>query len=247
ALINPKLGSFNVTAKGGLIQEQYFDTQIAKASLFLLALNFLGVAAGLWRLTWVDSDNILTVWLNLAWTFYNLMILGACVAAANESRQVRSAHRVTLRVPATLYFADGHSMRCHTTDFSSGGLGIELPAEVPLDSTAPLEVALYRGAIEHRFAAQVRFNRGTRMGLKFDSMSFAEERALVRCTIARADIWAARWGNHPRVAAHKVIWHIARISLVGFRDMFAHYGRAATRKLRPAPVTARPGNAKEPM
>jgi cellulose synthase (UDP-forming) len=43
ALINPKLGSFNVTAKGGLIQQEYFDSTIAKASLVLLALNFLGV------------------------------------------------------------------------------------------------------------------------------------------------------------------------------------------------------------
>ena len=246
ALINPKLGSFNVTAKGGLIQEQYFDTQIAKASLFLLALNFIGVGFGLWRLTWVDADNIATVWLNLAWTFYNLMILGACVAAANESRQVRGAHRVTLKVPATLHFADGHSMRCHTSDFSSGGLGLELPAEVALADAAPLEVSLYRGETEHRFPATVRFNRGKRMGLQFAPLDFAQERALVQCTTARADIWAARWGNHPRVAAHKVIGHIARISLVGFRDMFAHYARAAGRKLRPAPAAARAVNAKEP-
>jgi hypothetical protein len=96
ALINPKLGSFNVTAKGGLIKQEYFDTTIAKASLVLLALNFVGVCLGLWRLTWVDPQNIATVWLNLAWTIYNLMILGACVAAANESRQLRGAHRVEL-------------------------------------------------------------------------------------------------------------------------------------------------------
>ncbi|RZL86159.1 MAG: UDP-forming cellulose synthase catalytic subunit [Variovorax sp.] len=246
ALINPKLGSFNVTAKGGLIQEQYFDTQIAKASLFLLLLNFIGVGAGLWRLTWVDADNIATVWLNLAWTFYNLMILGACVAAANESRQVRGAHRVTLRVPATLYFANGHSMRCHTSDFSTGGLGIDLPADVALAEAAPLDVALFRGDAEHRFPATVRFNRGKRMGLQFEPLSFAQERALVQCTTARADIWAARWGNHPRVAAHRVIGHIARISAIGFRDMFAHYGRAITRKLRPVPAAARALHSKEP-
>ncbi|CAN5260411.1 UDP-forming cellulose synthase catalytic subunit [soil metagenome] len=234
ALINPKLGSFNVTAKGGLIQEEYFDTSIAKASLFLLALNFLGVVAGLWRLTWVDPDNIATVWLNLAWTFYNLVILGACVAAANESRQVRGAHRIALRVPSTLHFPDGHSMRCHTYDFSSSGLGIDLPTELPAENGAPVEVALFRGDIESRFPATVRFNRGKRIGIQFDPLSFAQERALVQCTAARADIWAARWGNHPRVAAHKVIGHIAAISMVGFRQMFGHYYRAFSKKLRPA-------------
>jgi hypothetical protein len=175
ALINPKLGSFNVTAKGGLIEKEYFDTSIAKASLFLLALNFLGVAAGLWRLTWVDSDNIATVWLNLAWTFYNLVILGACVAAANETRQLRNAHRIALQIPATLYFADGHSMRCETYDFSTGGLGPG-PAHRPDGQcrTRRSTVALYRGDTEFRFPGHVRFSRGKRLGLQFAPLSFDE-------------------------------------------------------------------------
>ncbi len=244
ALINPKLGSFNVTAKGGLIREEYFDTSIAKASLVLLALNFIGVGLGLWRLTWVDPQNIGTVWLNLAWTVYNLMILGACVAAANESRQVRSAHRVTLEVPAALYFPNGHSMRCTTYDFSTGGLGLDLPAEVPLEIDEPVEVALYRGDAESRFPATVRFSRGRRVGLRFAPLSFAQERALVQCTTARADIWAARWGNHPRVGIHRVLGHLVRISGVGFKDMFSHYYRATASRLRPSKRTA--GPKKEP-
>lgn len=249
ALINPKLGSFNVTAKGGLIQKEYFDTSIAKASLFLLALNFVGVVAGLWRLTWVDPDNIATVWLNLAWTFYNLVILGACVAAANESRQLRGAHRIALRIPAALHFPDGHSLRCHTYDFSSSGLGIDLPADLSAEDGAPLEVALFRGEVESRFPATVRFSRGKRIGVQFEALTFAQERALVQCTTARADIWAARWGNHPRVAAHKVIGHIASISMVGFRQMFAHYYHASGRKLRRLTGgggAAEPATAKKP-
>jgi cellulose synthase (UDP-forming) len=233
ALINPKLGSFNVTAKGGLIQEEYFDSTIAKASLVLLALNFLGVCLGLWRLTWVDPQNIATVWLNLAWTVYNLMILGACVAAANESRQLRGSHRVELAVPATLYFADGRSLRCNTFDFSTGGLGVDLPTDMKLAPDEPVEVALYRNDTESRFAANVRFSSGRRVGLSFAPMSFAQERALVQCTTARADIWAARWGNHPRVPIHRVLGHIISISGTGFREMFSHYYRAATSRLRP--------------
>ncbi|MEB0111057.1 UDP-forming cellulose synthase catalytic subunit [Variovorax sp. RTB1] len=248
ALINPKLGSFNVTAKGGLIQKQYFDTEIARASMLLMAINFVGVVVGLWRLTFVDADNIATVWLNLAWTVYNLMILGACVAAANESRQVRSAHRVALEVPATLHFSDGRSMRCTTSDFSTGGLALDLPAEVLAEDATPVEVALYRGNTEYRFPATVRFNSGKRMGLRFDPMSFAQERALVQCTTARADIWVARWGNHPRMAAHRVMARIAHISAIGFKDMFAHYLRTAAGKFHaPAPATAALRDAKDPI
>ncbi|RYF66639.1 MAG: glycosyltransferase, partial [Comamonadaceae bacterium] len=246
ALINPKLGSFNVTAKGGLIRKEYFDTQIAKASLFLLALNFLGVLAGLWRLTWVDDQNIATVWLNLAWTAYNLMMLGACVAAAHESRQLRNAHRVKLNVPATLYRPDAPSVRCNTGDFSAGGLGMELPAAIEAASGSLIEVALYRGENEHRFPARVRFNAGQRMGLQFEPLTLAQERALVQCTTARADLWSMRWGNHPRMPIHRVLGRIMLISVTGFRDMFSHYFREAASRLRPSPRKPSGTLAKDP-
>ena len=245
ALINPKLGSFNVTAKGGLIRKEYFGTEIARVSVFLSVLNMVGVGVGLWRLTWVDADNITTVWLNLAWTFYNLIVLGACLAAANEKRQVRNSHRVELRVPAMLYFENGHSVLGNTVDFSTGGLSINLPAEFPMAKATPLQIGLYQGDVEHRFPATVRFNQGKRMGLRLERLNFAQERALVQCTNARADIWAARWGNHPRVAAHRVIGHIARISVGGFYHMFAHYLHAAGSAFRATPVVSSRTNAKD--
>ena len=245
ALINPKLGSFNVTAKGGLIRKEYFGTEIARVSVFLSVLNMVGVGVGLWRLTWVDADNITTVWLNLAWTFYNLIVLGACLAAANEKRQVRNSHRVELRVPAMLYFENGHSVLGNTVDFSTGGLSINLPAEFPMAKATPLQIGLYQGDVEHRFPATVRFNQGKRMGLRLERLNFAQERALVQCTNARADIWAARWGNHPRVAAHRVIGHIARISVGGFYHMFAHYLHAAGNAFRATPVVSSRTNAKD--
>ena len=107
------------------------------------------------------------------------------------------------------------------------------------DDGTPFEVALYRGSTEYRFPATVRFNSGQRLGLRFDPMTFAQERALVQCTTARADIWVARWGNHPRMAAHRVMARIAHISAIGFKDMFAHFLHAAAGKFRtPVPTTA---------
>ncbi len=43
ALINPKLGSFNVTAKGGVVNRSFFDTRIAQPFMFMLALNVIGL------------------------------------------------------------------------------------------------------------------------------------------------------------------------------------------------------------
>ena len=39
ALINPKLGKFNVTAKGGVVKRTFFDTRIAQPFLILLLFN----------------------------------------------------------------------------------------------------------------------------------------------------------------------------------------------------------------
>ena len=36
ALINPKLGKFNVTAKGGVVKRTFFDTRIAQPFLVML-------------------------------------------------------------------------------------------------------------------------------------------------------------------------------------------------------------------
>lgn len=245
ALISPKLGKFNVTSKGGLIQDEYLDTSIAKISLLLVLLNLAGVLAGLWRLTWVDDENIATVWLNLVWTFYNLLMLGACVAAANEKRQLRHSHRVDFHVPATLYFAEGHSMRCNTSDFSNGGLAIELPVELGATAAMPVQVGLYSNATEFRFPVTVRFSKGKRIGLQFAPLDFDQERALVQCTTARADIWVTRMGSRSHVAAHRIMWQITRISGRGFRYMIVHYARLAGSKFRSDRVPAPRATAKD--
>ena len=50
ALIDPRLGKFNVTAKGGIIPKDYFDLRIAGPHLVLLLLNLVGLAFGAVRL-----------------------------------------------------------------------------------------------------------------------------------------------------------------------------------------------------
>ncbi len=46
ALINPKLGSFNVTAKGGVVNRSFFDTRIAQPFLLMLLPQLLRHAHG---------------------------------------------------------------------------------------------------------------------------------------------------------------------------------------------------------
>ncbi|MFP3480497.1 PilZ domain-containing protein, partial [Burkholderia sp. SIMBA_057] len=73
------------------------------------------------------GSEVQTTAFNLAWTTYNLLILGLAVAAANERRQVRESHRVAARIPVMLRFGNGRTLACETLDYSEGGIGVAVP------------------------------------------------------------------------------------------------------------------------
>ncbi|EEQ18942.1 Cellulose synthase catalytic subunit [UDP-forming] [Yersinia intermedia ATCC 29909] len=89
ALLNPHKGTFNVTAKGGLVEEQHVDWVITRPYMTLVLLNLAGLIAGLWRLGHGPSNEIMTVVISLVWVIYNMTILGGAVAVAVEAKQVR--------------------------------------------------------------------------------------------------------------------------------------------------------------
>ncbi|MFP5446625.1 MAG: UDP-forming cellulose synthase catalytic subunit, partial [Betaproteobacteria bacterium] len=80
AFINPKLGKFNVTAKGGVIEKAYFDWTIARPYVVLLVINLVGFAVGIWKLFSSAGDETTTLVINMVWTTYNVILLGASVA-----------------------------------------------------------------------------------------------------------------------------------------------------------------------
>src|SRR5277367_4100208 len=76
AVVNPKLGSFDVTAKGGVVNRTFFDSRIAQPFLFMIGMNIVGILMGIvrafyipiWPLnTWYDGDHIGTIVMNLLW------------------------------------------------------------------------------------------------------------------------------------------------------------------------------------
>ena len=194
AVINPKLGKFNVTAKGGLNKNAYFDWDISKPYIILLTLNLLGFAVGLAKLFYWEPDETGTVLLNLIWTVYNVIMLGASLSVANEARQVRAAHRVQMKLQAALRFKNGRSVRCFTSDYSEGGVGIVLPAEIPSVIGEQIQLTMYRGETEYVFDAEVTLQAGKRLGLRFSEMTLDQSIDFVQCTFARADSWAV-WAD----------------------------------------------------
>lgn len=189
ALINPRAGTFNVTAKGGLVERDYFDWRIALPYTLLATANLIGLALGIVRLFWWNTDEPGTVLMNLAWAVYNLIMLGAALGVAAETRQVRTAHRVPLRIPATLYLPDGRALACRTEDYAIKGLGLALAENIPIPRDQDLGVGLNDGTREHVFPARIAAQRGRRIGLRFAPLTLDQERTLIACTFGRADAW----------------------------------------------------------
>jgi cellulose synthase (UDP-forming) len=190
AFFSPKHGKFNVTEKGGRVDEGYFDWAVSKPYLVLLGLNVVAFLAGVYRLSFNANGEAQTIIMNMVWTIYNLALLGAAVSVASEAKQVRVTHRIAMRVPATLLLADGTTVACMTSDYSTGGLGLELPADaIALEGGQALHVTLSRGDRMFHFPARVTRLAGRHLGLQFETLTLDQERQFVQCTFGRADAW----------------------------------------------------------
>lgn len=218
AFVNPKLGKFNVTAKGGVIEQSYFDWSIARPYLILLLLNLLGFAVGIWRMVAVgpSSEVFTTLVINMVWTAYNIILTSASLAVASETRQVRSTPRVTAALPAALRFADGKTLVCETDDFSQSGVGLRVPNELQLETGSEVHVSLFRSDEEGTFPAQVTFSGGGRLGLRFEGLSLQQQADIARLTFARADAWIDFWGNRQH---DKPLTSLKSVMVIGVRGL----------------------------
>jgi cellulose synthase (UDP-forming) len=227
ALINPKFGSFNVTAKGGMVQKEYFDWKIALPYVVILILNIVGFGFGIVRLFWWNAYEAGTVFFNIVWTVYNFMLLGAALAVALETRQVRRNWRVQRVIPAMIKLPTGRTAVCETEDFSEGGLALNLPAAVAVEKGSTVTISLFRGEREYTIPALVVFNQGTVLRVRFEDMSLDDYRALVAATFSRSDAWQKwlpdRETDHPLRGLQEVFV----FSLEGIRRIAKSVGTTA--------------------
>ncbi|MFL5272862.1 MAG: UDP-forming cellulose synthase catalytic subunit, partial [Anaeromyxobacteraceae bacterium] len=188
ALIAPRAGSFNVTAKGGRIERPFFDARIARPYLVLALANVAALGAGGWRL-WMGAGEVDSLVVNVAWALHNLVVLFATLAAACERRQVRASPRIAARLPGMLRLRDGRTVRCETRDLSLTGLRLELAAARSLGRGERVWVSLFSFDDERPLPAEVVVQDRGSLRLRFAPLAVAEEAHLVRAIFSRADAW----------------------------------------------------------
>jgi cellulose synthase (UDP-forming) len=192
ALINPKLGSFNVTAKGGLIAKSYFDWRIALPFLVLFSLNLTGIIAGLWAAS-TGRQQLDAVLINVVWATYNLVILSVAIAAAFECQQRRKHARIMLRMPAMVERSWGRMVDCDLSDLSLSGAAL-CHAGDEIECGEALHLTLRLGEESLSLPARVMSTKAGVLRLEFAKLSHERERFLVRVLFCRADTWI-RWAD----------------------------------------------------
>jgi cellulose synthase (UDP-forming) len=189
-LWDPKKGSFNVTEKGGLLENSFFDISAVRPHLVVAFLLALGLGSGLVRFYWnefyaIERDVML---LNVFWAGFSLITLLAAIAAAREQRQVRTNVRVPLVLPASIYLADGHVLKTRTLDVSLGGVRLANPVDETFDGEVE-DVEIRLDDLSVVLPARLVSAEGKDLRLQFGLMNLGQQRQMLRIVMGRYDAW----------------------------------------------------------
>ena len=124
ALLNPKLGSFNVTDKGLQVTRRTFDWGSVRVLLLAGILSILALAmVPYWLVTELQTWD--AVLINAIWCAVNVLLLSAAVLVALEQPQMRQSHRLERQLPTTIY-AGPETFTGVTLDISETGAQVIL-------------------------------------------------------------------------------------------------------------------------
>ena len=216
ALINPKLGKFNVTAKGGIVKRSFFDVKIAQPFLVLLFFNMLGLLVAIPRFFIWDKDRPGTVIMNCIWCFFNIVVLGVCSAVSREMQQLRHHVRIKIVTPVTVKLADGRAFKGETIDLSSGGTAIRLNETFDVTPGEMARLAFPLPSVEADLPAMIVTAEGNTLRTRFNDLNIQEQELLTMVLYSRADTWLG-WGESREVDQPMV--SLGRIFAISFRGL----------------------------
>ena len=241
ALISPRRGKFNVTAKGGLIEQSYFDWRLALPYLVLVLLNFAGALVAVPRFLYWNSFESETVVVNLIWTIFNLTLLGTVLGVASETRQVRRSHRIEMRLPAKVRLTDDTALDATVLDFSSGGIRLQVANLLDDVRGAPLAIEIERADSRGVAIVQGRcvVKSGDEIRIALDPMDFATERRYVEATFAHPDLWRDWHDAMPPDRPLRSLAEVLSFGMAGYARVGLLVRDSLARRLRAGAVAMR--------
>jgi cellulose synthase (UDP-forming) len=138
ALLNPRLGKFNVTDKGVTVTRRSFDWDAARVPVIFVVLIVLALVAAPLRLA-ISPPEGQAIVINALWNVFNLVLLVAAILVALEQPQLRRTHRLSRTLDTVVYSRDRTWMG-RTLDISESGARVVLDEWPNLPDEIELEV-----------------------------------------------------------------------------------------------------------
>jgi len=212
----PRKGKFNVTDKGDLLDQTFFDWAIVRPHLVCIGLIVGSILLGVVKLLFfaqmfnIQLDSLM---LNAAWATFSLIILLAAVSVAREARQARVDIRVGAELPVMVYLASGHVVAGHTINISMGGAAVALPPEMPVRDIVVTHITLAMGDETLSVPVETLRSIAGSTYLRFEPMNMIASRQLVRAVMGRADAWQLP-APHPLVAGLTSLADIIKVDAI---------------------------------
>jgi len=190
-LLDPKKGKFNVTDKGGTLQEGFFDLRAVGPNMVLAVALIAGLLSGIYGLTTnpVESLDFQAFALNMLWCALSFVVVLAGLAVGRERRQVRERARVGAIVAANVVLADGRVMEGETMDLSLGGAAVAVVRPEGVADDAEITLELDAGPEWVAIPGEVLRWQDGRLQVRFAAQTLQDEGNIVRAVLGRADAW----------------------------------------------------------
>ena len=157
--------------------------------LFVLSLNLAGFFSGLLDMIFFSSRQWGVAALYLLWTSYNLMLLAAMLAIAQEANQILRHTSLQRHLTAMIKLPSGRTVACTTENFPSPVLEISLPMPVVVDAGAPVSLSIFHAHREVVFPAVVVTRRNLKLGVSIASTAQKDYRLFVTAVLSRGLDW----------------------------------------------------------
>jgi cellulose synthase (UDP-forming) len=138
ALINPKLGSFNVTDKGVNISKRTFDWQSMRGLVIVTTLVVVSLlAVPYWLL--LRPEDWQAVMVNTMWSGFNLILISSALLVGFEQPQIRTAHRLQRKL-SVIISSNDQTIIGETINISETGALISLESWPNLPDEVQIEI-----------------------------------------------------------------------------------------------------------
>lgn len=237
-LWDPRKGKFNVTDKGGRLEEGYLDVRAVLPTLILLGALLIGVSIGIYGTLAAEpgSPEFHAYLLNTLWSTLCLVPVSAAVAVGLEREQMRDRARVDVNLPAELVFSDGRRATARSSDISMSGARFLLDRPLGIADGDHCTVAFDLGGetVDVR-ATLLHWEEGEAF-VRFHVDNVVDEAAMVRVFFGRPDAWV-HWDQWPQDRPLRALRDVVMATKDAvFRKYRFKMTKAPSRVSKPVPV-----------